>query len=96
MESFAGALVDLVAGRGGDGVPHSSAESYVQTDPGLQHTDIHINADSLTLRADQVNVVEQTAAEAASVIEPAPDYDRAAWERAYGEAANDNGISMGR
>ena len=36
VESFAGGVLDLVMGRGGDGVPFSSAEDYIRPDPGQQ------------------------------------------------------------
>lgn len=59
--SLPGAILDNTFGRGGDGVPHSSAESYVQPDAGQQKTDIHINAENINLNAENVNVIEQAA-----------------------------------
>ena len=56
MESFAGGLLDMVFGRGGDGVRGSSAEDYIDASGGAT-PDIHIHGN---LHTDQGASVAQS------------------------------------
>lgn len=60
MESLAGGLLDMVFGRGGDGVRGSSAEDYIDASGGAT-PDIHIHGN---LHTDQGAVSQNQAAPA--------------------------------
>lgn len=59
--SIPGAMIDSVMGRGGDGVPYSSAENFVRnTDAGAAPV-ININTDAVTMNAAYVQAERETA-----------------------------------
>lgn len=47
--SIPGALIDNLAGRGGDGVPYSSAENFVRNTDAAAKPVININTDEVTM-----------------------------------------------